>query len=120
MEVRVLECIAGTVVEDSGATPFLVIFDICRMGLLTKTLIYILLSVADLRPAIVSLDLRSGISVDHRHNLFGCLKRDFLICHLHHLLYIGFDEVDFFFAQAVLAIELEINLMNRLCPVDIG
>ena len=50
MEVRVLECIAGTVVEDSGATPFLVIFDICRMGLLTKTLIYILLSVADLHP----------------------------------------------------------------------
>lgn len=48
------------------------------------------------------------VGVDHRNDT----GEGFDFCgfsHLHHLLYMGFDELDFFFIQAVFDIELLVN-----------
>ena len=79
MEIRIPEYLAGAIVKDCSPTPFFLIFHISRMGLLVQALVHILLRIADFRPAVMPLDLRSGVGVDHGNDALCCFNLD--CCH---------------------------------------
>ena len=77
VKISVGKCITGAVLECSIAAPFFFVFHIGSMGLLTQTLVYVLLGVADFRPTVVAGNLRSGIGINHRNNAVRCFDDDF-------------------------------------------
>lgn len=100
VKIMVIEISLTAVGVPGFLLPFHFVFNIGGMGLFPDPLVHIPLSIADFRPAIMSRHSRSGIGVNHGNH--GCIAFYLYPCHLRHLLYMGFNEIDFILGQAIL------------------
>ena len=91
VEIVVGEHLAAAIIVDGIAPPLLVEQHIGGVGLLFQAFVHRLLGVADLHPAVMVGDRGSGIAITARHRRFSRLNAN--LCHLFHLLYMGFYEV---------------------------
>ena len=86
------------------------------MGLFVNPVCDPALGVADFSPAVVIGHAGGVVGIDRRNDPLEGVD----LGHLFHLLYMGFDEGNLCFIQAVLPVELLIDLRNGAGPVDVG
>ena len=81
MKISIPKCITRAVIIDGSTLPLLMPLNIGSMSLLIDTGIYVLLRITNLSPAIMPLNLRSRIGIDHRHRLGAGLNLRSIISH---------------------------------------
>lgn len=118
MKIMVFKILFAAVRIPGFLFPFQTVGNIGRMGLFPDSLLHIPGRVTDFCPAVMGGHPWRGVGVNHGDD--GCIAFNLYPCHLHHLPYMGFDEINLLLGQPILFVQLLVNVSNGLGPVNIG